>query len=154
MTILRKGTVPVTQGVSGYPAPYNLGRGHMRWQHFGDAGGLTDFGVAEEVLDPGGQSSQPHWHTREDEFLYVLEGALTVVEDGVETVLGPGDAAAWKAGTPVAHTLRNRSGAPARYLIMGARRPDDVCHYPGLDMRATSDGYVHLDGTPYPKSEP
>lgn len=151
MTILRKGTVPLTQGISGYPDPYNLGSGHLAWRHFGEAGGLATFGVAEETLLPGGQSSQPHWHEREDEFLYVLDGALTVVEDGVETVLGPGDAATWKAGSQVAHTLRNRSDAPARYLIVGGRDPDEVCHYPGLDLIDTPEGYVHLDGTPYPK---
>jgi uncharacterized cupin superfamily protein len=150
--ILRKGTVPLTEGVSTYPEPYNLGRGHMHWRHFGDAGGLTGFGVSEETLQPGAQSSQPHWHEREDEFLYVLEGALTVVEDGVETLLGPGDVAVWKAGVPVAHTLRNHGTAPVRYLIAGGRHPDEVCHYPGLDLVDTPAGYTHLDGTPYPKS--
>ncbi len=151
MAVFRKGSVPETEGISGYPDPYNLGRGKMFYRHISDAGGLTQFGVADEILLPGGQSSQPHWESAEDEFLYMLDGELTVIEDGVPTVLHPGDACCWKAGVPVAHTLRNDSGAPARYLIMGARNPDNICHYPGLDLLATPQGHVHLDGTPYPK---
>ena len=80
----------------------------------------------------------------------MLEGRLTVVEDGTETEIGPGDACCWKAGDPVAHTLRNHGDAPARYIIVGTRDPGDVCHYPGLDLRSEPvEGvhrYVHLDG--------
>ena len=148
--ILRKDSVPVTEGVSRYPAPYNLGRGFLSYRHLTEAGGLTQFGVARETLHSGRQSSQPHWEEHEDEFLYMLEGALTVIEDGVETVILPGDACCWKAGNPVAHTLRNHTDQPAVYLIAGSRNPHNICHYPGLDLRATPQGYVHLDGTPYP----
>ncbi len=148
--ILRKDSVPVSEGVSRYPAPYNLGRGFLSYRHLTEAGGLTQFGVALETLHPGRQSSQPHWEEHEDEFLYMLEGALTVIEDGVETVILPGDACCWKAGNPVAHTLRNHTDQPAVYLIAGSRNPHNICHYPGLDLRATPQGYVHLDGTPYP----
>ena len=69
---------------------------------------------------------------------------------GVETVIHPGDACCWKAGTPVAHTLKNHTGKPAVYLIAGSRNPHNISHYPGLDMIATPRGYTHLDGTPYP----
>ena len=76
--ILRAGSVPGTEAQSGYPDPFNLGRGFLSYLNFGDAGGLTQFGVALETLLPGKQSSQMHWHEKEDEFLYLLSGALTV----------------------------------------------------------------------------
>lgn len=153
MTIIRKDSVEPVVPASGYPGPYNLGQGHMAYRPLSDAGGLTQFGAAFEVLQPGGQSSQMHWHEREDEFLLVLDGELCVVEDGVETVIGPGDACAWKAGSKVAHCLRNHSDRPVAYLIVGSRDPGDICHYPGLDLRATPQGYVHLDGTPWKAAE-
>jgi uncharacterized cupin superfamily protein len=149
MAILRKGSVPVTEARASYPAPYTLPAGRMRWRTVGDAGGLTQFGISLETLDPGARSGQLHWEEREDEFLYMLEGALTVIEDGEETVIGPGDACAWKAGTPIAHSLRNDSSAPAVYLILGSRDPLNVARYPGLDLLATPGGFTHLDGTPY-----
>ncbi len=92
-----------------------------------------------------------HWEDREDEFLYMLSGELTVVEDGVETIITSGDACAWKANTKVAHQLRNHTDADATYLIIGTRDPENICNYPGLDMLATPDGYTRLDGTKYPK---
>ena len=150
MAIFRKDSVPVTEAVSGYPDPWNLGRGFLSYRHLTEAGGLTQFGIALETLHPGKQSSQQHWEEHEDEFLYMLEGELTVIEDESETVIHPGDWCCWKAGVPVAHVLKNRSGKPATYLIAGSRIPKNVCHYPGLDMLATDAGYTHLDGTPYP----
>jgi uncharacterized cupin superfamily protein len=143
--------VAPTESVSSYPGEYNLGRGALRYEQLSDAGGLTQFGAAFEMLMPGRQSSQKHWHTREDEFLLMLEGALTVVEDATETVIGPGDACCWKAGSEVGHTLRNHTDRPAVYIIVGSRHPDDVCHYPGIDLRGEPGGYVHLDGTPWPE---
>jgi uncharacterized cupin superfamily protein len=148
MGIIDQSKCPVKTG-SIYPEPYAsqmAGRASLR---LGDAGGLTQFGAAFEVLEPGGQSSQMHWHEREDEFLLMLDGSLTVIEDGVETEIGPGDACAWKAGSGVAHCLKNRSDRPATYLIVGTRHPEEICHYPGLDLRDTPQGYVHLDGTPW-----
>lgn len=150
MTIFRKDSVPETVGVSGYPDPWNLGKGHVTYRHLTEAGGLTQFGIALETLHPGRQSSQLHWEQHEDEFLYMLEGELTVIEDGVETVIHPGDACCWKAGVPVAHTLKNHTDKPAVYLIAGTRDPNNVCHYPGLDLIAKPEGFTHLDGTPYP----
>lgn len=151
MAIFRKDSVPERGGVSGYPAPSDLGRDVPRSRHLTEAGGLTQFGVALETLHPGRQSSQMHWEQHEDEFLYLLDGALTVVEDGLETVIGPSDSCCWKAGDQVAHCLRNHTGAPARSLISRTRDPQNITHYPGLDMLATPNGYTHLDGTPYPK---
>ncbi|PZO64778.1 MAG: hypothetical protein DI498_10585 [Paracoccus denitrificans] len=151
MTVIRKDSVPVTQGASGYPDPYSLGEGFLSFRHLSDAAGLTQFGCALETLNPGKQSSQQHWEEHEDEFLYMLDGSLTVVEGDTDTVLVPGDACGWKAGDPVAHTLKNHTDKPAVYLIMGSRRRENICHYPGLDLVGTPDGYTHLDGTPYPK---
>ncbi len=151
MAVFRKDSLPEHESASGYPAPYNLGRGNFSDRHLTEAGGLTQFGIALETLHPGRQSSQQHWEEHEDEFLYMLEGSLTVAEDQTDTILNPGDFCCWKAGDPVAHTLRNHTDAPAVYLIAGGRQPHNICHYPGLDLLATSAGYTHLDGTPYPK---
>ena len=150
MAILRKGSVPETNATSTYPDPYNLGTGNLSYRHLTEAGGLTQFGAALETLHPGGQSSQMHWEEREDEFLYMLSGEITVIENGEGTVIGPGDACTWKAGTPVAHCLRNHTDQPATYLIIGTRDAGNITHYPGLDMLATPAGYTRLDGTPYP----
>lgn len=150
MTILRKDSVAVTQARESYPAPYTLPAGRSSWRHLTEAGGLTQFGVALETLHPGGQSSLPHWEQHEDEFLYMLEGALTVTEDGEATVIHPGDACCWKADDPVSHMLTNHTDRPAVYLIAGSRIPTNISHYPGLDLLATAKGYTHLDGTPYP----
>ena len=92
-------------------------------QRLGDAGGLTDFGVNLMHLPPGNWSSQRHWHSHEDEFVYVLEGELTLVEDGGETVLRAGDCAAFPKGTGNGHHLINRSDAMAVYLEVGTRAP-------------------------------
>lgn len=151
MTILRKDSVAEIHAVSSYPAPYNLGGGNLSYRHLTEAGGLTQFGAALEVLHPGGRSGQPHWEEHEDEFLFMLSGSLTVIEDGQPTIIGPGDACCWKAGVAVSHTLRNHTDQPATYLIAGSRRPDNITHYPGLDLLAMPDGFAHLDGTPYPK---
>lgn len=153
MAILRKDSVALTHGSSNYPEPYNQGSGNLSWRHLTDAGGLTQYGVALETIHPGGVSSQMHWESHEDEFLYMLEGEITVVEDGVETIIGPGDACAWKSGAPPAHQLKNHTDQPATYLIMGSRDPRNVTTYPGLDMLATPSGYTRLDGTPYPKKD-
>ncbi len=106
----------------------------------GDQAGLKQFGVHLEELPPGSGSSIRHWHEREDEFLFVVSGELVLVEEG-ETVLKAGDAAAWAAGTPVAHCLVNRSTAPAVFLVVGTRSPQEVVHYPDHDV------VMHRDGT-------
>lgn len=93
-------------------------------------GGLRQFGLYLDTLDPGGWSSYRHWHAAEDEFLYVLEGTATL-RDGFGTVdLGPGDAVAWPFGDPNAHHLTNRGAAPCRWLIAGMRVAGDICTYP------------------------
>ena len=99
----------------------------------GDAGGLTQYGVLIERLPPGSTSSVRHWHETEDEFLYMLSGEAILYEDAGETLLRPGDAAAWPAGAPNAHCLENRSATDATYLIVGTRNRHDTVHYPDHD---------------------
>lgn len=144
--------VPGRSG-SGYPAPFAAAAGKRIKQALGDAGGLTDFGVNLTQLPPGAWSSQRHWHTREDEFVYVLSGELVLITDAGEQPLRAGDCAAFAKNQPDGHHLINRSGAMAIYLEIGSRDPSDACHYPDVDLHLPADdgsGFTHKDGTPYP----
>ena len=105
-----------------------------------EAGGLTQFGAHVETLQPGSRSSERHWHEQEDEFLHVLSGEATVVENDGEHALRPGDSACWPAGTANAHQVVNRSGAPCTYLIVGTRVSHDVCRYPDLGRTLYTEG--------------
>lgn len=153
MPAITRADVTPTTG-SGYPDPYNLGLGHYQAWHMSDAGGLTQFGATIETLQPGAMSSQRHWHENEGEFLYMLSGALVLVEDDGDQLLLPGDAAAWKAGVANGHHLQNRTDEPASFLIVGSRPDKDTCHYPDIDLTLHSDGddfrFTHKDGSPYP----
>jgi uncharacterized cupin superfamily protein len=115
------------------------------------AAGLTQFGVNLTVIEPGAWSSQRHWHTHEDEFVWVLSGELTLVTDAGEEILRAGDCAAFKCGERDGHHLINKSGQPAQVLEIGTAHPQDTCTYPDIDMIADERGYTHRDGTPYPK---
>lgn len=131
--------VPVKTG-SIYPAPYAElmeGRSSLR---LGDAAGLTQFGVNIVTLQPGAPASLRHWHLREDEFAMVLEGELTLVEDEGETVMHPGDCAAWKAGVANGHRFVNHSDRPARFLVVGSKNPDEQATYSDVDLK------VHMQG--------
>lgn len=98
-----------------------------------EAGGLTQFGAFVEVLQPGTRSSIKHWHSAEDELVYVLEGHPTLIEGDTETLLNPGDAATFRAGAPTGHCLWNRSASPTRCLVVGTRAPVDRITYPDHD---------------------
>ena len=143
--------VPARTG-SGYPPLFDAPCAERVRRRLGDAGGLGDFGVNLMHLPPGGWSSQRHWHSHEDEFVYVLEGELTLVEDDGETVLRAGDCAAFPKGTGNGHHMINRSDRPAVYLEVGSRRPEDVATCSDVDMTSSNaDGrFLHKDGTPYP----
>ena len=143
--------VPVRKG-SGYPAPFDAPCAERTRRRLGDAGGLTDFGVNLMTLPPGGWSSQRHWHSHEDELVYVLEGELVLVEDGGETLLKAGDCATFAKNSGNGHHMINRSSATAVYLEVGSRNPDDVITCSDIDMMSpSSDGrFLHKDGTPYP----
>ncbi len=98
-----------------------------------EAGGLTQFGAFIEILHPGSRSSNKHWHSAEDEMVYVLEGEITLIEGDTETMLRPGDAATFQAGVPVGHFLENRSAKATRCLVVGTRAAVDTITYPDLD---------------------
>ncbi len=105
-----------------------------------EAGRLEQFGAYVQTLQPGARSSQRHWHEREDEFVHVLSGEVTLTENDGDHLLQPGDAACWPAGEPNAHCLSNRSGSPCSYLIVGTRVPHDVCHYPDVKKTLYTEG--------------
>ncbi len=144
--------VPKRQG-SGYPPPFDAPCAARVRQRLGDAGGLRDFGVNLMHLPPGNWSSQRHWHTAEDEFVYVLQGELTLIEDDGETILRAGDCAAFAKNSGNGHHMINRSRDMAVYLEIGTRSPADVIHCSDIDMMSpSSDGrFLHKDGTPYSK---
>jgi uncharacterized cupin superfamily protein len=143
-------TVPVQRG-TGYPAEFNITSAERLRRRIGDAGGLTDFGVNLTCLPPGNWSSQRHWHSHEDEFVYLIQGELTLVEDSGETVLRAGDCAAFPKGTRNGHHMINKSDEVAIYLELGSRHQDDLTTCSDVDMMsANADGrFRQRDGTPY-----
>jgi uncharacterized cupin superfamily protein len=100
-----------------------------------DTGNLTQFGAFVETLTPGSKSSLLHWHSDEDELVYMLKGTVIVHEGDVRTVLSPGDTACFKAGEPVGHCLENTSGEDATYFLVGTRSSADIVTYPGRNRR-------------------
>lgn len=146
--------VPVQSG-SSYPAPYAEPCRERRNQRLGDAAGLTQFGVNLTRLPPGTWSSQRHWHAREDEFVYVLEGEVWLVTDGGEELLRGGECAGFKAGERNGHHFQNRSSRDAVLLTVGTRDAGDWGEYPDIDMTFSAGGhaararYARKDGTPY-----
>jgi uncharacterized cupin superfamily protein len=111
--------------------------------------GLTQFGVNVTVIEAGAWSSQRHWHSHEDEFVWVLDGELTLLTNAGEETLRAGDCAAFRSGDPDGHHLVNRSGRAAKILEIGTTNPKDRCIYPDIDMIADHTGYTRRDGTPY-----
>ena len=102
----RRGTI--------YPAALAAGFDKRVKRFMTDALGLTQFGINLITIQPGGKSSLRHWHAHEDEFVYVTQGELVLVQDRSEILMGPGAMAAFKAGDPDGHHFINRSFAPAR----------------------------------------
>jgi uncharacterized cupin superfamily protein len=144
--------VPDSQG-SLYPEifkPFVAGRIRKR---LGNAAGLKNFGVNLVSLEPGSMSALRHWHTQQDEFIYVLEGEVTLITNAGAQVLQPGMAAGFPAGEANGHHLVNRSDAVVKYLEIGDRTPHDQVSYPDQDLIATEIAgerkFLHYDGTPY-----
>jgi uncharacterized cupin superfamily protein len=138
---------------SGYPAPFDAACTQRLRHKLGDAANLTDFGVNLLRLPPGAWSSQRHWHTHEDEFVFVLQGELVLVTNDGEELLRSGDCAGFKAGIADGHHLQNRSDQAALVLEVGSRRDaDDETDYPDIDLQLRqSGGYTRRNGLPYPK---
>ena len=127
------------KGGSGYPEPHRrLVEGRTR-KRLGDAGGLTQFGVNLTRLQPDAASAHRHWHENEDEFVFIVEGEATLVEDDGETVLRAGEAAAFKAGVSNGHHLINRSDRDVYYIEIGTRAPADRGIFPDIDLGFVKD---------------
>lgn len=138
---------------STYPEPFRSQMGGRAKQRLGDACGLTRFGVNRVTLAPGARSALRHWHTLEDEFVYVLEGEVTLVTGAGEQVLGPGTCAGFPAGVRDAHHFVNRGTQPVRFLEVGNRIDGDNAFYPDDDLRWCEDEEgvyaAHKDGRRY-----
>jgi len=142
----RRGTI--------YPAEFAAGFEGRIKRALGNAGGLTQFGVNLTTLEPGAASAHRHWHAREDEFIYVVDGELTLITDAGEELLGPGMAAAFPAGEANGHQLLNKSAHPASYLEIGTRSAEEDAEYPDIDLRLQKRAgkvvFLHKSGEPYP----
>ncbi len=154
MPKIDKAAAPRGQG-SRYPEPFDTTCRKRAWHRLGDAANLTQFGVNLLLLNPGTWSSQRHWHSHEDEFVYVLDGEVVLVSDAGEETLRAGDCAGFKAGVRDGHCLQNRSSSDAQLLIVGSRSNDDHGEYPDIDMLFTpgrytgKGGFRRKDGSPY-----
>jgi uncharacterized cupin superfamily protein len=140
---------------STYPEPFNhvvAGRSRKR---LGNAAGLDQFGVNLTTLKPGAASALRHWHQKEDELVYLLEGELTLIENDGETLLRAGEAAGFKANVANGHHLVNKSNRDAVYLEIGTRSKHERAEYPDVDLvmirDETGGRFMHKDGKPYPK---
>jgi uncharacterized cupin superfamily protein len=140
---------PVSAG-SRYPEPFDAPCRRKTRHRLAVAAGLKQIGINLLELEPGAWSSQRHWHSEAEEFVFVLEGEVVLVTEGSEEILRAGDCAGFLPGDADGHHLQNRSGARARVLEIGsANMPGDETTYPDIDLRATASGYRHRDGTPY-----
>jgi uncharacterized cupin superfamily protein len=145
--------VPESNATS-YPEPLRAPNQNRYNRRLGNHVGLRNFGVNLTRIVPGGQSSYRHAHTKQDEFVYVLEGEVVMETNAGAQVLRRGMCAGFPAGTGDAHRFVNRSGADVVLLVVGDRSPDDEVAYPNMDMHArlAADGkyrFTRKDGTPY-----
>lgn len=143
---------PVKTG-SIYPEPYASmmqGRSSLR---LGDAGGLTQFGANLVMLEPGALSSLRHWHLNEDEFVWIVEGECTLVQDSGEVVMRPGDCAAFPAGSTDGHHFVNRTDRPAKFLVVGSKAKREVATYSDVDLKVEMEGgkarFTYKDGSDF-----
>jgi len=145
------GRVPAQQ-IASYPKEFAQVISGREKQRIGDAAGLTQFGINITRIKAGSASALRHWHEREDEFVYMLEGELVLCENDGETVLKAGDAAGFKAGSGVAHCLVNRTERDAIYLEVGTRAESERVHYPDVDFMMERDAsgrrYFRKSGEP------
>ena len=140
---------PLYKGTN-YPPPHDEIVRDREWRRLGDAAGLTQFGVNLVTLKPGVWSSQRHWHSHEDEFVYMLEGELVLTTDSGDEILRSGDCAGFPGGSRDGHCLKNLSDKVARFLVVGSRNPDDWGEYSDIDMKflPSDGGYVRKTGEP------
>ncbi|WP_420138418.1 cupin domain-containing protein [Sphingomonas sp.] len=136
---------------TGYPPPYNQAVAGRWYRRLAPATGLTAFGISYVRLEPGAWSSQRHWHKGEDEFVAILSGQVTLIDDEGEHLLAAGDCAAFPMGEENGHHLVNRGEQDCIFLAMSGGA-DAGGAYPDIDMLFTPSGYTRKDGTPYPTS--
>ena len=140
---------------SRYPSPFDVPCRERSWQRLGEAAGLTQLGANLVRLAPGAWSSQRHWHSHEDEFVFMVSGELVLVTDAGEELLLAGDSAGFPAGAKNGHCLQNRSASDATFLVVSNRSDEDHGEYSDIDMvfdagrYSGGGGYFHKDGTPY-----
>ena len=134
-----------------YPMPFAAEMGRRHFRRLGAAGGLTDIGVSHVVLEPGGISSQRHWHEGIDEFVVILDGEAVLVEEDGETVMRAGDCAVFPKDAPNGHHLVNRSERNCTFIAVDGRLSEGDCHYPDVDLHWDNSNrrYTHKDGMPY-----
>lgn len=140
-------------GGNGYPAAFaEITKGRFL-KRLGDEVGLDQFGVNITRLEPGSGSALRHWHENEDEFVYILAGQATLIEDDGKTLLNPGDAAGFKAGVSNGHHLVNESDTDLVYLEIGTRAATERGHYPDDDLAVVKDengyNFTHKNGDAY-----
>lgn len=144
---------PVRTKPSNYPEPFASRMAGREKRCLGNLFGLTNFGVNLTRLAPNAISSLRHAHTKQDEFIYILQGCPTLYTDAGRTPLQPGMCAGFKAGTGNGHHLVNETAEEVVYLEIGDRTPGDAGSYPDDDLQAVLvDGawqFLHKDGTPY-----
>jgi uncharacterized cupin superfamily protein len=144
---------PPRTKATNYPEPFASRMAGRRKQPLGDLFGLTNFGVNLTRLAPGAVSALRHAHSRQDEFVYILQGRPTLHTDEGRTRLSPGMCAGFKAGTGNGHCLINETEAEVVYLEVGDRTPGDEGSYPDDDLKALLVAgkwkFAHKDGTPY-----
>jgi uncharacterized cupin superfamily protein len=141
------------QSTTGYPEPYKSRVAGRHKRRLGDHVGLKNFGVNLTRLDPGAESSMRHWHAKQDEFIYVVEGEVTLVTNAGRQKLTPGMAAGFPAGKADGHQIVNETKNPVLYLEIGDRTPDDSARYPDVDLAVRMvEGkwvFTHKDGSPF-----
>ena len=144
--------IPETSG-SGYPEAFKSVVAGRYKKRLGNAAGLNNFGVNLVRLEPGSASSVRHWHTKQDELVYIIAGEITLITDSGERVLNPGNAVGFPAGEANGHHLINRSDREAIYLEIGDRTPDDAVTYPDDDLLAKMSDkgwqFTHKNGESY-----
>lgn len=150
---LRAIDAPLRARPSVYPEPFASRMAGREKRPLGDLFGLANFGVNLTRIHPGGSSALRHAHSRQDEFIYILEGHPTLHTDAGLTPLAPGFCAGFKAGTGDGHRLINQTASDVLYLEIGDRSPDDTGSYPDDDLAATRVNnawvFTRKDGTPY-----
>jgi uncharacterized cupin superfamily protein len=151
---LRAADTPSRAKPSNYPEFLAQRMAGRTKQPLGDLFGLVNFGVNRTRLAPGGQSALRHAHSRQDEFIYILEGHPVLITNAGEALLEPGMCAGFRAGTGDAHHILNRTDRDVVYLEIGDRTPGDEASYPDDDLAARLDAsgrwvFLHKDGTPY-----